>query len=264
MHRDASGDTKSGGTDPRIDPYGAAPPKSRSRVRWPRPSASRAALARFLTCDGALRDPSPAAIGKLLDAIATTDPARRDGIAVSAHLEAWLAEARRRDARVTARAKFLAEVEAGHRTIDVLRHKLLPYQRDGAVHLAFGERALLADEMGLGKTARAIAACELLRRLRNIGRVLVVCPASLKGEWRDQIERFLGADTLLVTGPRATRLAAYAQPAFFTIVNCEQVVGDAADINRLAKPDIVILDEAQLIKNWHISYSPPRHRIQMR
>ena len=36
------------------------------------------------------------------------------------------------------------------------------------LHLAFGERALLADDMGLGKTIQAIAACELLRRLRGV------------------------------------------------------------------------------------------------
>ena len=75
-------------------------------------------------------------------------------------------------------------------TFDLLRHPLLPYQRDGMLHLAFGERALLADEMGLGKTIQAIAACELLARRKGIERVLVVCPASLKAEWEEQIARF--------------------------------------------------------------------------
>ena len=118
------------------------------------------------------------------------------------------------------------------------------------LHLAFGERALLADDMGLGKTIQAIAAAELLRRLNDIARVLVVCPASLKGEWQEQIGRFSGAATLLVTGPRNARLAQYARPEFFTVVNYEQVVSDAADINRTLRPDIIILDEAQRIKNW--------------
>ena len=85
----------------------------------------------------------------------------------------------------------------------MLRHKLLPYQREGMLHLAFGERALLADDMGLGKTIQAIAAAELLRRRNGVARVLVVCPASLKGEWQEQIARFSGAATLLVTGSRA-------------------------------------------------------------
>ncbi len=131
------------------------------------------------------------------------------------------------------------------------RHPLLPYQREGMLHLAFGERAPLADDMGLGKTIQAIAASELLRRLNGIARVLVVCPASLKGEWQEQIARFSGAATLLVAGSRPARLAQYANPAFFTVANYEQVVSDAAEISRLLRPDIVILDEAQRIKNWH-------------
>ena len=70
--------------------------------------------------------------------------------------------------REEARAAFLAEVEAGAASFDLLRHPLLPYQREGMLHLAFGERALLADEMGLGKTIQAIAACELLARRKGI------------------------------------------------------------------------------------------------
>ena len=118
------------------------------------------------------------------------------------------------------------------------------------MHLAFGERALLADDMGLGKTIQAIAACELLAGREQIGRVLVVCPASLKAEWEEQIVRFCARPVRLVFGPRAQRLVAYREPAFFTIVNYEQVLGDADDINALLQPDIVVLDQAQRIKNW--------------
>jgi hypothetical protein len=43
----------------------------------------------------------------------------------------------------------------------------------------------------------------------------------------------------------------YGEPAFFTIVNYEQVWGDAQVINEIMHPDVVVLDEAQRIKNWH-------------
>ena len=132
----------------------------------------------------------------------------------------------------------------------MLHHPLLPYQREGMLHLAFGERALLADEMGLGKTVQAIAACELLARRKGIARVLVVCPASLKAEWEEQIARFTERPRALVFGARPARLAAYREPPFFTIVNYEQVLIDAADINEMLRPDVVVLDEAQRIKNW--------------
>ena len=44
--------------------------------------------------------------------------------------------------------------------------------------------------------------------------------------------------------------------AFFTIANYEQIVADSLDINARLRPDIVILDEAQRIKNW--SRKPPK------
>ena len=120
--------------------------------------------------------------------------------------------------RDEARATFLAEVEDGAASFDLLRHPLLPYQREGMLHLAFGERALLADEMGLGKTVQAIAACELLARRKGIDRVLVVCPASLKAEWEEQIARFTDRPARSVFGsaagaPRRLSRAAHSSPS---------------------------------------------------
>jgi len=85
--------------------------------------------------------------------------------------------------RADARGAFLAEVADERESFDILKHPLLPYQRDGMLHLAFGERALLADEMGLGKTIQAIAACELPARRGKVSRVLVVCPFRWQARW---------------------------------------------------------------------------------
>ena len=243
------GQTPLGQTPPGQTPLGQTPP-GQTPLGATTPQASlHAALARFLAADGSLREAAPATLEALVAAVAA-DPAAPPRLRVSRYLAPWIAEVRRRDARSEARASFLADVEAGRESFDLLRHNLLPYQREGMLHLAFGERALLADDMGLGKTIQAIAACELLRKLRGVARVLVVCPASLKGEWEEQIARFSGAETKLVNGSRAQRLFQYDHPAFFTVVNYEQVVADAADINARVTPDIVILDEAQRIKNW--------------
>nr|WP_283471814.1 SNF2-related protein [Methylosinus trichosporium] len=193
---------------------------------------------------------SPQRIEELTAALAKAQPAMRATIRISRHFAPWLERARRRRERVEAAAAFSADVAAGRATLDVLTHPLLPYQREGAMHLAFGERVLLADDMGLGKTIQAIAGCELLARRKGVERVVVVCPASLKAEWEEQIACFSARATGLVFGPRAQRLAAYRAPAFFTIVNYEQVLSDAPDINEILKPDIVVLDEAQRIKNW--------------
>jgi hypothetical protein len=45
-------------------------------------------------------------------------------------------------------------------------------------------------------------------------------------------------------------LGAYREPPFFTIVNYEQVWNDARDLNEILRPDVIVLDEAQRIKNW--------------
>src|SRR5450759_2890247 len=132
------------------------------------------------------------------------------------------------------------------------------------LHLAFTERALLADEMGLGKTIQAIAACALLHRLGTVQRVLVVTPASLKTEWEDQIQRFSDLPYHLVFGARPVRLRAYGAAPFFTMVNYEQMLGDSLDVNHLLRPDVVILDEAQRIKNWNTKTAQAVKRLRSR
>ncbi|HEV2330750.1 MAG TPA: SNF2-related protein, partial [Verrucomicrobiae bacterium] len=146
---------------------------------------------------------------------------------------------------------------------------LFPYQREGMLHLAFTERALLADEMGLGKTIQAIAACALLRRLGKARRVLVVTPASLKTEWEEQIRKFTALDYRLVFGGKVQRLKCYTRAngaafPFFTIVNYEQMVADALDVNERLAPDIVVLDEAQRIKNWSTKTAQAVKRLRSR
>jgi hypothetical protein len=200
--------------------------------------------------DGQTLTADPARIEALLAAQAELPPKLRQVLRVSQHFGPWLERARRQRARVDARAAFERRLAAEPHRLDILKHPLLPYQREGTMHLAFGERALLADDMGLGKTVQAIAACELLATLKAVQRVLIVCPASLKAEWEEQIARFSERSIRLVFGPRAHRLLAYRNPPFFTIVNYEQVLVDADDLNHVLSPDVVVLDEAQRIKNW--------------
>jgi superfamily II DNA or RNA helicase len=225
-----------------------------ARVAWPagdgrETRAARALIAPYLATSDSLA-PDPDRIEALIAAWRGAPAAVKSRIRISRHFAPWLERLRRQRSQAQARENFLAEVAAGTASFDLLRHPLLPYQREGMLHLAFTERALLADEMGLGKTIQAIAACELIARRRGIAKVLIVCPASLKAEWEEQIARFTERPTQLVFGPRPERLQAYRNPPFFTIVNYEQVLIDAEAINDLLKPDIVVLDEAQRIKNW--------------
>jgi hypothetical protein len=131
----------------------------------------------------------------------------------------------------------------------LLKIPLLPYQLDGAAFAVSAGRAILADDMGLGKTIQGVATAELLAREAGIRKVLVVCPASLKSQWRNEIHRFCDRDVQLVTGPTAERSQQYNNDCFFTICNYEQVLKDILSIERTPW-DLIILDEGQRIKNW--------------
>jgi superfamily II DNA or RNA helicase len=183
---------------------------------------------------------------------------------VSQELEPWLETRRRAAERKQLRRDYEMKVQSGEWPAHETKVPLFPYQREGMLHLAFAERALLADEMGLGKTIQAIAACALLQRLGKAARVLVVTPASLKTEWEEQIQRFTGLPYQLFFGGRAARLAAYETARFFTIVNYEQMLADALEVNARLRPDVVVLDEAQRIKNWSAKTTQAIKRLRSR
>ncbi|HTX51495.1 MAG TPA: DEAD/DEAH box helicase [Caulobacteraceae bacterium] len=239
---------------PRVEFYLRRAGEPAPVLRWPREEDERTAtvrswLAPWLNGSGELRA-GPDEVASVIQAYPQASDEVRRCLRISRCFGPWLERRRSERARRAAREAFKAELERDPGAGDILKHPLLTYQREGMIHLAFGERALLADEMGLGKTVQAIAACELLARRKGISRVLVVCPASLKAEWEEQVAKFTDRSVASVFGPRPARLAAYRDPPFFTIVNYEQVLGDAGAINELLAPDVVVLDEAQRIKNW--------------
>ncbi len=132
---------------------------------------------------------------------------------------------------------------------ELLKTELLPYQLDGIAFAVGAGRAILADEMGLGKTIQGVGAAELFAREAGIRRVLVICPASLKSQWRNEIHRFCDREVQLITGRLAERTEQYARDCFFTVCNYEQVLRDIMAVEQVMW-DLIILDEGQRIKNW--------------
>ena len=137
---------------------------------------------------------------------------------------------------------------------ELLKVDLLPYQLDGIAFAVGAGRTVLADDMGLGKTIQGIGVAELLKREAGIRRVLVVCPATLKSQWRSEIERFSERDCQLVLGSAAERAGRYDNSCFFTVCNYEQVLRDIIAIEKVPW-DLIILDEGQRIKNWEAKTS---------
>ena len=206
-------------------------------------------LRRLFGADGTLdRDLIPEVAVSTWREAAGADPELR----VSQETDLWL-ESRRRAAEARQlRRVYEQRVRSGDWPAHETRIPLFPYQREGMLHLACAERALLADEMGLGKSVQAIAACALLHRIGRASRTLIVTPATLKAEWEQQIHELTALGVLALEGSRRNRLAAYARETapFFTIASYEEILADHLDVNALLRPDIVILDEAQRIKNW--------------
>ncbi len=215
-------------------------------------------LRRLFDRDGRLHGATPEEAISLL---------RQSGSAtlrISQEVEPWLLARRLATERRLLRREYEEKVQAGVFPQHETKVPLYPYQREGMLHLAFTERALLADEMGLGKTIQAVAACSLLRRLGKARRALIVAPASLKTEWEEQIQKFTDLPYQIVFGLRHRRLAAYSDAPFFTIVNYEQMVRDALEVNSRLEPDVVILDEAQRIKNWSTKTAQAVKRLRSR
>lgn len=141
--------------------------------------------------------------------------------------------------------------DALEQDLAVLDEALRPYQREGVSFLFRNEAALLADEMGLGKTVQTITALRLLLRKPAIDRALIVAPTSLALNWEREFERW--APELVVrrlTGGQADRLAYYDLPIAVLIASYEQISIDSLDRIPDGTFDVVVLDEAQRIKNY--------------
>jgi len=226
------------------------PPRLRRRFPQRPPAALRNALEPYFDAEGLSVGPLPEVFAALSNTVEELSPARRKQLRLSRHIRVWAEREHRQAELGRLRRAFEADVTAGKRGDNPVNLPLFPYQKEGMRHLAFHGRALLADEMGLGKTVQALAAAELLRKLGRVRRVLVVTPASLKGEWSDQLEKFTGKQAHALFGSRSARLEQYTRPHEYLLCNYEQIRTDVDEINERFAPDLVILDEAQRIKNW--------------
>ncbi len=176
---------------------------------------------------------------------------RKNGHEVRCHDDAlqFVAQCRDQRALFARVGQLFPRAEEGEGFEGLLKVKMYPYQQRGALFAARAGRSLLADDMGLGKTIQALAAAEILARAAGVERVLVVSPTSLKHQWKQEIEKFTARPAMVIEGGTASRRAIYGHDSFYKIVNYELLHRDLEMIRGWA-PDLIILDEAQRIKNW--------------
>ncbi len=139
------------------------------------------------------------------------------------------------------------------RTPRNLEADLREYQKDGfkwmsRLHL-WGAGACLADDMGLGKTLQTIT---LLLSLRDNGPSLVVAPASVLTNWKDEILRFAPAlrPVVLNDAADASRgcIIASAAKGDIVITSYGLLVTKEEELCAV-KWNVAVLDEAHTIKN---------------
>jgi SNF2 family DNA or RNA helicase len=142
-----------------------------------------------------------------------------------------------------------------------IKAELFDYQKKGIEYTLFRKVAIIADEMGLGKTLQAIGAAIQKKEIFNFNRTLVVCPASLKEQWKKEIEKFTDEKAMVVQGtPEERTLQYFNNDHYFFIVNYETVLRDQRAINK-AGIDFLILDEAQRAKNYETKTASSLKRI---
>ena len=164
------------------------------------------------------------------------------GYGVSKYEGAWqVSEWTRPDA-----AEVEARVEASRATdaaIDIPSPDgldYLPFQRAGISYALGRDATLFGDEMGLGKTIQAIG---VMNALTEIKRVLVVCPASLRINWKNELNAWL-------TRPMEIGIAISNDlPDTDILVINFDILSRHVDALTSRHYDLLIVDEAHYIKN---------------
>lgn len=184
---------------------------------------------------------------ELVESLLKVVPARSNGLRHDPALRALLVHEREKLKRSVEKTLWPSEQKA---VMKRLKCPLYPFQRDGVKRFLETGQLLLADDMGLGKTAQAIACCDILWRTGRVRRGLIIAPASLKPQWAREWAHFSDLPIQVIDGSPGERQNVYAssKEGLF-IINYEQLLRDLETV-RNWNPDLVVLDEAQRIKNW--------------
>ena len=130
----------------------------------------------------------------------------------------------------------------------------MPFQLDGVRTLIGSEKLLLADDMGLGKTIQVIAALRILIVQRAIETVLVVAPAAVLDQWRQELLKWAPElRVMVIRGTHSDRAWQWITDVHVAIVSYDTLRADFTD--NLQSPvrkktwGVLVADEAQRIKN---------------
>lgn len=144
--------------------------------------------------------------------------------------------------------------------------KLWDFQQECSDRMVERGKLLVAMDMGTGKTPTTIHAIETLIDAGEVGGGLIVAPASLKYQWKRQINKFTdGANVIVVDGTPDQRKRQYIRikngETEYAIINYEQVLNDWRWVRDLPR-DFVVGDEIQAIKGFQAKRSMRMKMLQ--
>ena len=130
----------------------------------------------------------------------------------------------------------------------------MPFQEAGVRTLLSNERLLLADDMGLGKTLQVIAALRVLFIRRDIESALVVTPATILDQWRQELNKWAPElRAIVIRGNPTDRAWQWNAEVHVTFVSYDTLRSDFGggphSPPRRKTWDVLVADEAQRIKN---------------
>jgi SNF2 family DNA or RNA helicase len=123
-------------------------------------------------------------------------------------------------------------------SIPTLNGTLMPYQKAGVAYAGSVGRCLIADQMGLGKTVEAIASLEY----RDAFPAIIVCPASLKENWKREINKWLPHRSVNILSGKGN-----IANVDVNIVNYD-IIGRFVEPIMHLKPMGLVLDESHYVK----------------
>lgn len=116
-----------------------------------------------------------------------------------------------------------------------------PYQHAGIAFASARPATLIGDEMGLGKTIQAVGVINATKPEKT----LIVCPATLKLNWKKELERWLVAPLRIHVLQSGERFPVNVE---IVIMNYD-IAAKYADVVRGVKWDLIVCDEAHYLKN---------------
>lgn len=120
----------------------------------------------------------------------------------------------------------------------------LGYQKAGIVYASARPNTLIGDEMGLGKTIQAIG---VMNAESSTKRILVVCPASLKLNWRKEISKWdVNGRQIFVFNSGKAKIDWSLDGVY--ILNYELLKKFKSEL-RSTPWDIIVVDECHYLKN---------------